>query len=132
MGLKSLLAEIVGISQDDTHPADSLDAFAGVARVLVVFDDSRGDALVQDKQLSLDALRRLQILVAHVLVNGTVEIGKRPTHISGLQLRSELTGPPVGEFGAVLIDLDGAIILRVNEPVSTSDLAHVVGTASTS
>jgi hypothetical protein len=129
--LKSLLTEIIGIDEDTTHPADSLDAFKGTARVLVIFDDSTGELLrLQDEELTLEALRVMDITVAHVFGNSAVQVSKRPTHLAASAIREETSGPKIGTFGVVLIDRDGSIILRSVEPLSATDLAKAVGAAS--
>lgn len=126
MAIKSLIHEILGLSNDELYPAESLSAFEGMARVLVIFEDSPGELLKrQDRILSIDALRALDVVVVHV-DGSRVQVSKRPTTLRAADIRSELDGPEFGRFEVVLIDRNGSIVTRSNAPLAIEDIAQTV------
>jgi hypothetical protein len=127
MAIKSLIHEILGLSKDDLHPAGSLSAFAGTARVLVIFEDSTGELMRrQDEALSIDALRALDVVVVHV--GSGVHVSKRPTTLDAADIRSDLGGREVGRFEVVLIDRNGSLVMRSDDPVTIEEIAQTVAT----
>ncbi|MEZ2131357.1 MULTISPECIES: hypothetical protein [unclassified Sinorhizobium] len=128
MAIKSLIHEILGLSNDELHPAESLSAFEGTARVLVIFEDSPGELLKrQDALLSIDALRALDVVVVHV-DGRRVQVSKRPTTLRATNIRSELDGPEIGRFEVVLIDRNASVVTRSNTPLAIEDIAQIVAT----
>ena len=127
MAIKSLIHEILGLSNDNLHPAGSLSAFTGTARLLVIFEDNTGELLRrQDALLSIDALRALDIVVVHV--GSGVQVSRRPTTLDAAGIRSELGGPDTGGFEIVLIDRKGSLVMRSDEPVTIEKIAQAVAT----
>lgn len=128
MAIKSLIHEILGLSNDELHPAESLSAFAGTARVLVIFEDSQGEFLKrQDALLSIDPLRALDVVVVHV-DDSRVQVSKRLTTLRATDIRSELDGPEPGRFEVVLIDRNGSVVMRSNAPLTIEEIAQTVAT----
>jgi hypothetical protein len=128
MAIISLIHEILGLSNEALHPAESLAAFEGTARVLVIFEDSPGELLKrQDALLSIDALRAMDVVVVHV-DGGRVQVSKRPTTLRAADIRSELDGPEIGRFEVVLLDRNGSVVTRSNAPLAIEDIAQTVAT----
>lgn len=123
--LKSIIREIMGPAPRAPAAPDCLKPFIGLKRVLIIFADADDDrALVQDEALRRAHFSLIEndIEVLSVAGGGVFPTFEETEDLDADEIRDDLQGPPPGEFGLLLLDCDGKILLRSKEPMSTEDI----------
>jgi hypothetical protein len=102
-----------------------LKPFIGRKRVLIIFADANDDrATMQDESLQRAKFSLIEndIEVLNVAGGGVFPTFEEPEDLDADEIRDDLQGPQPGEFGLLLLDCDGTVLLRSKEPMSPEDI----------
>lgn len=125
--LRSILQEIMGTGGREAHLPRSLEQFLGEKNVLIVFADAEDNRpIVQDELLRRSQMRLIEddIEVFTIAGGGAFSLFEDGRDLDADDVREELQGPRDGEFGLVLIGIDGKVKLRSSEPMSAEDISR--------
>ena len=117
--LKSIIREIMGPAPRAPAAPDCLRPFIGLKRVLIIFADADDDrAMVQDELLRRAHFSLIEndIEVLSIAGGGVFPTFEGSEDLDADEIRDDLQGPPPGEFGLLLLDRDGKVLLRSKEP----------------
>ncbi|CCM78170.1 DUF4174 domain-containing protein [Rhizobium mesoamericanum] len=131
--LKSLLKELVGASSGVLERCPSLLPFRNKCHVLVLFEGASDERPEMQEDLlenQQDALRSHDIALLRVAGGGVFSSTDSPVEIDADVIRHDLNGPSPEEFEAVLVDREGAVVLRSTKPVSLPYLLDLIGAGS--
>ncbi|WP_431323332.1 DUF4174 domain-containing protein [Rhizobium sp. YTU87027] len=127
--LKSLLKEIIGAPPAILERCPSLLPFRNKYHVLVLFEGAADDRPeIQENLLANqhDTLQSYEIALLRVAGGGVFTSLDNPADIDADELRNDLHGPSPEEFEAVLVDREGAVVLRSSNPVSLPYLLDLI------
>lgn len=125
--LRSILHEIMGTSGPEADLPQSLQQFLGEKNVLIVFADAEDNRpIIQDELLRKSQMRLIEddIEVFTIAGGGAFSLFEDGQDLDADEVREELQGPLSGEFGLVLVGIDGKVKLRSSEPMSVDDISR--------
>lgn len=128
---KSMLYGATKVDENNVAYAavSSLEQFQWKSRVLVIFADednaraARQENMLMAERAGLDQRDMVVVAVRGDMVAFLFGAGQ---NLKAEAIRSELDGPGIGEFAAILIGKDGTVKLRAAEPVAAGELFAMV------
>ncbi len=126
--LKSLFKEIIGTSPAIHDPCPSLLGFRNTSWVLVLFEGAADERPEKQEQLlanEQDALESRMVAILRVAGGGVFTSLDIAADIGADEVSNDLDGPSSDEF-EVLVDLNGVLKFRSNQPVSVPYLVGLI------
>ncbi len=125
--LRSILHEIMGTGVREHHLPRSLEQFRGKKNVLIVFADAEDNRpIIQDELLRKARMRLIEddIEVFTIAGGGAFALFDDGQDLDADDVREQLRGASNGEFGLVLVGMDGKVKLRSREPMSAEEISR--------